>query len=238
MIYKHISSKVLIARIYDRFGIAPTDWINSAYGWIGSALNYMNIRGNIQLLQKDVEVVGYRAALPCSFKGLIAIEYNGYRLPRASQLNQPDVCTADNRLPAYYHEEESYVLLTGSSFISTSFETGTIRFHYWGVPVDEEGYPTIPDDEKVLEAIEWYILRTLIGRGFVHTSFNYDTADARWRAAYPRAQNSAKTMDSDERQRALEAWTSLIPNQQAWSSYFYDNTASRFNPDSNNGALI
>lgn len=69
-----------------------------------------------------------------------------------------------------------YYKIVGN-YIQTSFECGYIKLHYLTIPVDKEGYPLIPDNEAFKQALEWYIIRRLIGSGYQHPVFSYQYAD-------------------------------------------------------------
>lgn len=77
--------------------------------------------------------------------------------------------TLDNRGSHYYRIQGNY--------IQVSFETGYVKLHYLTLPVDADGYPLIPDNENFKQALEWHIIRRLIGAGYEHKVFSYKEAD-------------------------------------------------------------
>ena len=48
-----------------------------------------------------------------------------------------------------------------SGYIYTNFESGYVQVAYRGFPIDASGYPMIPDDPKVKEALKCHIIYKL-----------------------------------------------------------------------------
>jgi hypothetical protein len=46
-------------------------------------------------------------------------------------------------------------------FILTNFEEGWVEMVYRAIPTDDNGFPMIPDDEKIKRAVEYYIIERL-----------------------------------------------------------------------------
>lgn len=105
--------------------------------------------------------------------------------------------------PKYYNIQGNH--------IQTSFECGFIRLHYLAIPVDKEGYPLIPDNENFKQALEWHIIRRLIGSGYDHKVFKYDFADAQFEKFAARAMNEISFASEDDRRRSFMVNIRLIP---------------------------
>jgi hypothetical protein len=54
-----------------------------------------------------------------------------------------------------------YVYYIVGNYIKLNVETGYLKIAYLAKPVDEEGYPLVPDEESFLEALYWYIIMKL-----------------------------------------------------------------------------
>lgn len=50
-----------------------------------------------------------------------------------------------------------YTYRINENYIFTSIEEGDIDIAYKAIPLDEDGFPKIPDDERFLRALEWEI---------------------------------------------------------------------------------
>lgn len=55
---------------------------------------------------------------------------------------------------------------TQGTFIFTTFKDGDIEVAYNAIPIDEEGYPLILDNEKYKNALIWYIKQDKFGKYF------------------------------------------------------------------------
>lgn len=105
-------------------------------------------------------------------------------------------------------------------YIQTSFEEGCIKLHYYKYPVDEDGYPLIPDNEHYKTALYWYCLMMMIGAGYDHKIFKYSDCEQRWEQTAARARNSITFPNIDRMERIKQVWTALIPPEHMYDNYF------------------
>jgi hypothetical protein len=102
----------------------------------------------------------------------------------AQQIN--DVAAKINSLEIYISAENQtlYGRSTKSGdyyntkvdYLQTSFESGYVDIIYTAFPLDNDGFLQVLDDEYYIQAIEWYIILTLIQKGYKHPIFDYATA--------------------------------------------------------------
>jgi hypothetical protein len=104
----------------------------------------------------------------------------------------------------------AYYRISGNH-IQTSFECGYIKIHYWALPVDSEGYPLIPENENFKQALEWHIIRRLIGAGYEHKVFSYQFADQQFEIFAARAMSEVSFPSTDSMARLHHATVRLIP---------------------------
>lgn len=83
-------------------------------------------------------------------------------------------------------DPEAYYRVNGR-FIETSFDCGTIVAWVQELPKDEAGYPLIPDNEYVLEALYRYCRMMLIEAGYEDKVMNIGMATAKWEDAAGKA---------------------------------------------------
>ena len=114
---------------------------------------------------------------------------------------------------------------TQGRVIYTSFPEGVVELAYKAIPVDEEGYPLIIDDENYLAALEAYIKVKVF-------TVKFDTG----KLAAPVLQNaqtdyawlSAQLMDTmtvpsvSEMEAISRSLLTLIPNVRSFDSGFRD----------------
>lgn len=108
----------------------------------------------------ELEVVDYRVALPSDLVSIIQVMKDETGL---------SMRTSTGTFMQYDHDvSKSYTILSSSAsndnafrvqggVIYTTFETGKIVVAYKGVPVDDNGFPKIPDHHTFLKALELYI---------------------------------------------------------------------------------
>ncbi len=97
------------------------------------------------------------------------------------------------------------------NMIQTSFEEGYIKVHYWSIPVDKEGYPLLPDNANFKRAVEWHIIRRLIGSGYEHKVFSYDYANNQFELYAARALSEVSFYTPERAQRLKNVMVRLIP---------------------------
>jgi hypothetical protein len=106
----------------------------------------------------------------------------------------------------------TYVVVPG--YIKTALKTGYIMLSYQAVPVDNEGYPMIPDDESFEEAIYWYINMKLTypewKAGRVRDAVYYD-AKSSWNYYRKQAYGNAMMPNVDQLEAIKNAWLRLVP---------------------------
>ena len=230
MIYKQTSYKEIIARVYSKFAIDYSDWEIRGIEWIGQAIRQMRIRVALEPCHKDVDIVNYRGKLPCHLKVLHSIEYGGSRLPQEERVNIHDTGTIDNR--TLQNDSFSY---NKNGYIFTTFETGTVRVHFYKIPTEYDydlniEVPLVPDNDYVLDACMWYIMLMLLSRGHKHPVYKIGGNDPeldvakQWRTAKFKAPVEASSMTLEDRERQSIIWTSIIKNYNSIDDTFFDNT--------------
>ncbi len=109
---------------------------------------------------------------------------------------------------------DPYTYVVNSNYIKTNIRTGYLMVSYQAVPVDDEGYPMIPDDESFEEAIYWYINMKLtypewkVGR--VRDAVYYDARNS-WNYYRKQAYGNAMMPNVDQLEAIKNAWLRLVP---------------------------
>lgn len=108
-----------------------------------------------------------------------------------------------NRTNNYYKVQGNY--------IQTSFEEGYIKIHYLSIPVGEDGYPLIPENAAFESALEWYVIKRLIGSGYQHPVFTYDYADQQYEKMASRGMNEVSYYSPEGAAKLNRSFVRLIP---------------------------
>lgn len=70
----------------------------------------------------------------------------------------------------------------GNNTITIGYKTATIDLPYLAMPVDERGYPLVPEEEAYQEALLWLVASKLSMRGELpNKDLKYDYCDSRWK---------------------------------------------------------
>lgn len=247
MVYKLVSAKSIIARVYRDYKPSIPGWEASAIEWIGDAME--GIGQSAGLIKKSTEnegcagaitVENYRAKLPCDLVNLQAVEYNGRKLPKGTDLTGYGLPTASRTTDIYTTNGNTVITdleeglsestgrvidnaigpeqvvsdyyLINPDYIITSFEEGHIKLHYEAYPTDDEGFPMIPDHRYHKEAAEWLVVRNLLRLGYTNPVIDFDKAHNFWCEYKQLARNKSAYPSIDQMETFKNMWVRLAPN--------------------------
>lgn len=116
-------------------------------------------------------------------------------------------------------------------YIDTSLENGYAMIAYKAIPLDCDGYPMIPDDEDVKEAVYWYINMKMLypqwRQGHLRDAI-YEHAETEWKKKKMAAYATIMMPSHDELTTIQNTWIRLIPKMNEHStSYQYLGTQER-----------
>ena len=138
-------------------------------------LRFMNLHGFSKLYQDreaDVEIKDFRGVLPCDLVSIIQVKdcktgiclrsMTDSFIPGLSPFHEKhnnygktEEDEKPRRMHRFYLEEMTFK--TQGQIIYTSFPEGAVRVAYKAIPVDEDGFPMVVDNENYLAALEAYI---------------------------------------------------------------------------------
>jgi len=216
MIYNQISSDVCIARVFDRFNIEYSGFIARVPNWIFQAMGELDIYQAFSDYKVSATIESYKVQIPLQTKEIMAVEYDGLRLRRIDAINN-----IEGNQTLLYHPVGTYQISNG--YIITSFEEGEIIFYIKAFPVVLNTnlnlyFPSIPNNEDVLIALDWYMLKRLLERG--HIVYGYSLKENNeftnpalaWEKWKKIARNSVIHIDSDERSAISNMLKTFIQN--------------------------
>jgi hypothetical protein len=118
---------------------------------------------------------------------------------------------------------DPYTYVIAGNYIKTNLRVGYLMISYQAVPVDNEGYPMIPDDESFEEAIYWYINMKLTypewKMGRVRDAVYYD-AKSSWNFYRKQAYATALMPNVDQLEAIKNAWVRLVPEINEHDTFF------------------
>lgn len=143
------------------------------------AVRFIALHGYPKLYQdkiEDVEIENFRGALPCDLISIIQVKdiHTGLCLrsmtdnfPRGMHDHHPHCLPKDFTgnvipkkglyIPPMGLPPRELAFKTQGRVIYTSFPHGKVEIAYKSIPVDDNGYPMLPDNENFLAALEAYI---------------------------------------------------------------------------------
>lgn len=158
-----------------------------------------------------VEIKDYRGLLPCDLENIIQVRTHSecghhHHVFRYS--------TDSFHMSEHKHPSYDYTYKVQGDVIFTSMKEGTIEIAYRSIPVDDEGYPMIPDNSSFIKALELYIKKqaftVLFDLGKITPQvFNNVLQDYAW--AVGQAQSDLVRPSLDEMQSITNSWNTLIP---------------------------
>jgi hypothetical protein len=116
-----------------------------------------------------LDLTSYKAELPCDLLYLNGVRYitgpsgniSSISMREASDifhLDPSQFTDLENTNTNIYSNNNEFTYKIQKGIIFTSICDGCIQLSYQGIATDEEGYPLIPDNEKVMIGMEYYIL--------------------------------------------------------------------------------
>ena len=241
MIYKYTSIKSIIEglmRDYDhQEDLNAWDIVE----WAGEALDFIGAHNQYGQFWADLNVVDYKAALPCNFHSLEQISYKGIPLPLCSgtfgAISTTPTGTTENYIDGEKVDKNNFPLTDvgrgnqgdcyyiNDNFIVTSFDKGCLLLTFKGIKVDKEGFPMMPDHISYKKAVKSYI-QTMVDRmwwrkGSLPEAV-YRDSQRDWEWYVKQARGAIMMPNIDAMENIKNQWVKLKPNMNSSSTFFTD----------------
>lgn len=209
MIYKTTSSQIVIGKLYRDLNLNDPNYEDSFIEWIGEALDFIGSYTQLETKITDIPIENFKSPIPTDLVILNGITYKDKPLStRHSNILSED---SPNRNSRY---EESFSI--NPNFFVFSFEEGIATISYQSIPVDDKGYPLIPDNQYFREALFWYCFKQMLMSGYQPKmkDLGYMFADNKWKFYCTAARNQANYPDVTQYERFKDVWVGLIHPKQ------------------------
>jgi hypothetical protein len=240
MIYKNISSKYIIAKVYRDLALNDPNYHYDMIEWIGEALDFIGSATQLERKEEILEIENYKTMLP---QGLVVLNQLRYENPKTGwqylKYNPGSFNLVAKDSPNYNaNTAETYSL--NPNHIITSFEDGTIEISYLTITVDEDGYPLVPDNQYFKEALFWYCFRQMMLSGYKSkiTEINYMFADSKWKFYCTAARNQANYPDIGQYERFKDVWVGLIPAKNLFEKGYHINDTNKLSIETVNASNL
>lgn len=156
-----------------------------------------------------------------------------YKLPTSQhQLYTNNLSKYTNRLLCDAANKPEYFIKPG--WIVTNKDKGFIKLAYKSIPVDERGYPLIPDLASYQEAVYWYVVMKLSFPKFMSGKLggstskyaskyafqSYSEVKQQWYFYRNQAYAEAMMPTADDMQNIKNDWNKLIPDWDGDDTFF------------------
>ena len=236
MVYDLISIKYAIETVYRDYKHKEDLDIWDCVEWGGEALNLMGVSMQYVDCIKTLEVENYRVCLPKNFHALNQITYKSVRLPLlggtiglintgqfeteatgkiVNLLQDSPLHTTTSKLNDGYYINDGFII--------TSFETGEIVISYKAIPLDDEGFPKIPNLESYKKAISAYIQLMLDRQDWRAGKLAdkvYVDSQMTWKKYCNMAKAEAKFPDLDTMENIRKHWVALRPGTNRAETFY------------------
>lgn len=254
MIYsgKTTSVKVVIAKLYRDLDLKEEDLFINFLEWSAEALEKIGAFTQLETKSCDpIEINNFKGELPTDIVYINQVSFNGYPILPASNSFGP-IKIENNGSPsnapyAFYEDKiqntvfvnpadsglytlnkglyERVTYSIGGGCIKTSFCNGFLEISYQAMPIDEEGYPLVPDYVEFREALYWYINMkysySMWRRGEIRDGI-YQHAQEQWHWYCQQAANKAIIPDLSTLESIKRSFLCLHPKVEQFRNFFND----------------
>ena len=247
MIYKNTSIKTVISKVMTDLDMQEEshriadmiEWISEGLEKIGAFPQF-----EVKVAGKDglpaLKVTDYRAALPMGMHSIIQVAYStaedgpfyNMRHSTGSFEAVPFTTKTLDTDPVTYEKVDDRALSTSFTsdliysispgYITTNQKSGYIMLSYNSIPLDEDGYPLIPDHISFIDALYWYVLVKLYypmwKRGQIRDAVYYD-ARRSWNFYCKQAYGTAMMPDAGMLESIKNTWLRLVPDINSGNTF-------------------
>jgi hypothetical protein len=241
MIYNLVSCKKVIAKVFADLALEEdTHRISDMIEYCGDALKKIGSfpqfitkvtgKENVPMLILE----NYQAKLPVDLYSLNQVAYSGtlsspfFPMQGASgsfssnhAVTQQYGSTTTTTTTSTSPTGENNTIFSGmyqynvvGGYIKTNIKDGYLMISYQAIPIDDDNYPLVPDDESFFEALYWYINMKLMYpkwvAGQIRDAVYYD-AKSSWNYYRKQAYGNAMMPNADQLETIKNVWIRLIP---------------------------
>ena len=166
-----------------------------------------------------IDIHNYRGELPCDFYEMTQVRLARDKDHRVDDLAPTFRYTTDSfhMSPNKPHVSDLTYKLQGNCIFTAPLEEGQIEIAYRAMPIDDEGYPMIPDNSSFSRALEmyikkqWFTIQYDLGKISQQAMVKADQ-DYAW--AVGQAQTDLIRPTIDQIESISNMWNTLVPRAQ------------------------
>lgn len=162
-----------------------------------------------------ISITNYRGKLPCDLYQVVQCrKWDTGEVMRRTTDKFHNSYTCTNSLSNEYQSSDITYKLN-DNYIYTNFEEGDVEMAYRAIPIDDNGYPLIPDNVKFIKACKAYIAEKQAMKLWIQGKINnqqYNKFEQEVLWYINAADTSARTPTLDEATSWKNIMIRLIPN--------------------------
>lgn len=232
----YVSLSRILEEVYQDEEYGPElDW-GDAVTWAGKALRLIaapaafieKTTGN-SLITPNITIEDYRGSLPIDFLSVLpgGVRDVDTKMVYDSNRNSFATRAAIQNVDSEHNTgRQSYILK--DRYIEVNKQEATIELAYKAFAIDDNGFPMVPDNERVMEAIKKFIIFRQDHKLWRKNKLSenvYRDSEREWLWYVGSAQTGLRIMDPDRRAVWTKHWTRLLPtlNHLDFSNAFLGN---------------
>lgn len=233
MITKFISIKYTIAKLYRDLGINHEIPEGDIIEWCAEALSMIGAYAQYEEVSDCLPIVDGKAKLPCGFDRLVSINYKNQPMYWATNTNAHNYQCNECKIPVCVDGTCEYTFYINNSYLITNItpinhnviDGGPINLCivYLGIPVDEEGFPLIPDDIYYQKALTSYVTLMVdtqdYRKGRIPEKI-FERSEFNWLFYVNSARGAANAPGIAQLENLKNVWKRLLPNVNEYKKGF------------------
>lgn len=248
MIYNLVSCKKIIAKVFADLDLQEgTHRVSDMVEWIGEGLKKIGAFPQMVTKVTGKESVpllvmeDYQVKLPLDLYSINQVSYCATMTGPFYPMRSAAGSYTSNHVLTYQYggsdtnsdnlpSTEGYTIYSGdyqysitNGYIKTNIREGYLLISYQAIPIDDDNYPLVPDDESFFEALYWYINMKLMYpkwvAGQIRDAVYYD-AKSSWNYYRKQAYGNAMMPNVDQLETIKNVWLRLVPEINASKAFF------------------
>jgi len=238
-----VSVKNIIAKVYRDLSLKDEEDFMSMIEWSAEALDFIHVYPQYTHETICIPINSYKTELPCDFIDVEYVEYNGHNLLETNNPFGPQTTLGNQGVyytPYSYNQakiqnavfvhpdnlsynKNGYSVKIENGWLKTSFKEGKVNMIYIAQPMDDEGYPLVPDEPSFREALYWYITYKYLYPKVLHGEISnqfYEDAYNKWQWYCNQAGAEAIMPNAMQLENLKRSFISLKPRVDLFNSFY------------------
>lgn len=163
MINGYQSYKTVLNKIYRDLNLTTEVSESNVIEWIAEVLDKIGTYNQYTEVKTCLELINGKAQLPKNFYKIVDISYANQPIMWANNSMYNQYTCEGCKIPTccsgqwHFYINDSYIITDIPETTYNSTGEKNLCIIYLGVPVDDEGYPLVPDDVYFMEACVKYV---------------------------------------------------------------------------------